>query len=74
MVFLLLAALTIAAQLAGLAWVAQGQVDRGRALHGGRAVARLITTDPCLDPRVAARVGAGGRCGTVGMKPKPDMR
>lgn len=74
MVFLLLAAPTIAAQLAGLAWVAQGQVERGRALHGGSAVQRLVPTDPCLDPRVAARVGAGGRCGAAGMKSRPDVR
>jgi hypothetical protein len=72
--FLLLAALTIAAQLAGLAWVAKGQVERGRALQGGGSVTRLSPADLCLDPGGAARVRAGEQCGVPGTKSRSDVR
>lgn len=73
-VFLVLAAVTMGAQVAGLVWVAQGQVERGRALQGGGAVTRLISSDPCLDYRIAAAPPAGDRCGPKANRPMADAR
>ena len=73
-VFLVVAAITIAAQLAGIVWVAQGQVERGRALQGGASVTRLISSDPCLDYRIAAAPHTADRCGRQPLRALAEAR